>query len=89
MFYHIKTFDVQKGFAQKIGMKRMMKMGYILPINYEQYTLYQVRDMKSKYNVYQINQKRLIGRSQLFQEKARENLYSEVTGKGKFIDKRV
>jgi hypothetical protein len=70
-------------------MKRMMKMGYILPINYEQYTLYQVRDMKSKYNVYQINQKRLIGRSQLFQEKARENLYTEVTGKGKFIDKRV
>jgi hypothetical protein len=64
-------------------------MGYILPINYEQYTLYQVRDMKSKCNVYQIKQKSLIGRTQLFQEKARENLYFGGTGKGRFIDKRV
>jgi hypothetical protein len=68
-------------------MERRMKMGYILPINVEQYTLYQVRDMKNKYNVYHIKQKGRICKIQLFQEKARGMVYSEVTGKGKFIDK--
>lgn len=60
-------------------------MGYILPINQEQYTQYQVRDIKGKVNVYQIKQKDRTGRSRLFQEKS----YSEITGKGKFIDLKI
>jgi hypothetical protein len=61
-------------------------MGYILPINYEQYTQYQVRDIKSKDNFYQIGHPHRTRRSRLFKEKGRGRFEAEITGKGRFID---
>jgi hypothetical protein len=61
-------------------------MGYILPINYEQYTQYQVRDIKSNYNFYQIEHPHRTCRSRLFQEKNRRRYEAKITGKGRFID---
>ncbi|WML43410.1 hypothetical protein [Neobacillus sp. PS3-40] len=69
-------------------------MGYILPIPHEQNAQYQMRDIKSNYNFYQITQVPRTNRSSLLQEKTtqeRVNIKSfpEITGKGRFIDKRI
>lgn len=64
--------------------KGCLSLGYILPINFEQYSQYQVRDIKPKNNFYEIKKVHKINKALNFKKS-----FPEITGKGRYIDKKI
>ncbi|MDP4084414.1 MAG: hypothetical protein Q8934_07315 [Bacillota bacterium] len=63
-------------------------MGYILPLNFEQYMQYQVRGIKEEENFYTIKQVHRIHRATMVKEQMRK-MGAELTGKGSIFDKKI